>query len=43
MRDTILAHLQLLPTPFQLSIRHFSEQHKAEGRMKTPPALRVTR
>jgi len=43
LRDTIPAHLQLLPTAFQLSILWSSEQHTAEGRMISPPALRVTR
>jgi hypothetical protein len=43
LRDTILAHLHLLPTAFQLSILYSSEQHKAEGRMISPQALRVTR
>jgi hypothetical protein len=43
MRNTIVAHLQLLPTAFQLSILYSSELHKAEGRMISPPALRVTR
>jgi hypothetical protein len=41
--DTILARLHLLPTAFQLSILYSSEQHKAEGRMISPPALRVRR
>jgi len=43
MCDTVLAHLQLLLTAFQLSILYSSKQHKAEGRMIDSPTLKVTR